>query len=203
MSPLLMWLRSHPAERLAMGIVLLLGIGIGWQVVVHRGQPSSSQASTTGPTTTPVAGAGPGAGPAASPSPSVGSSPSPQDLAAATGVAQQFLVALTSYRYDDTPYTLGQRVRPYVTDLLYSGGHLGEPSAPYGKRPDLHEVDTPTVTSARSEGYSAWGQLGFLARVRIEGKTDQGTSTQDQSYELFLVRQSDRWRVDSYTAGTG
>jgi hypothetical protein len=197
MNPFLMWLRSHPAERLALGIFVLVVLGIGWQVLAHRGQASTGQA---GPS--PTASAPAGTVPGTSPAPTTGSTPSSDDLAAASDVAGQFLVALNTYRYDDGIYTLDQRVRPFVTDNLYYANGFDKPSVPgFGKRRDLHEVDTPTVTKLTSEGYAANGQIGFLARVNIEQKTDQGTTKVSSAFELFVVRQTNGWRVDSFTPG--
>src|SRR5205807_7871370 len=96
MNPFLMWLRSHPAERLAIGILLLVIVGIGWQVLAHRGQASTTQA-TPSPPGSSVAGTVPGD----TPVPTTGATPSTDDLAAASDVATKFLVALNMYRYDD------------------------------------------------------------------------------------------------------
>jgi hypothetical protein len=197
MNPFLMWLRSHPAERLAIGIFLLVVLGIGWQALAHRGQTANPQV-TPSPSGTSLGGAAPGA----SPIPSSGGTPAATDLAAASDVATKFLVAFNTYRYDDSPSTFGQRLQPLITDRLYHGEHLDLPSDPtYGRHPELHEVDTPTVAKLTSEGYGADGQLGFLARVSIQEKTDQWTATVTSAMEFFMVRQPDGWRVDSFTPG--
>jgi hypothetical protein len=191
MNPFFMWLRAHPAERIALLVVGLVLIGAVWQIAAHRGQspsaaqpsasPSALGATTPAPTPTPLG------------------SPSAVDLEAASTAARSFLVALNTYRYDDTPTSLGQRVRPFVTPQLYSS-QFSQPSDPtYQRHPEQHEIDTPQITRFTPEGYTATGSLGFLARVTVEVKTDQGVTTgPEQAYELFVVRQQDgTWRVSS------
>jgi hypothetical protein len=197
MNPFFMWLRSHPAERLAIGIFLLVVLGVGWQVLAHRGQASPGQVAAT-----PSTSSGIGVTPGTSPIPSSGGTPSADDLAAASDVATKFLVAFNTYRYDDSPYTFGQRLKPFITDRLYREDNLDLPTDPtFGRHPELHEVDTPTVTKLTSEGYAPNGQLGFLSRVSTQEKTDQWTATVTSAMEFFIVRQPDGWRVDSFTTG--
>lgn len=193
MNPLFMWLRAHPAERLAIVIVCLVGMGIGWQVWLHGGT------QTTAPQ--PTASAAP-IGTTPSPTPLFGSTPGPQQLGVATDSARHFLEALETYRYDDNPRTQGERVRPYVSDSLFST-LFSQPSNAHSTRPDLHEIDTPTVTKLTPQGFAADGKLGFLARVSVERKTDQGTKTEEHAYELFLLQQGNGWKVNDFTPGAG
>lgn len=195
MNPLIMWLRGHPAERLAIAIICLVAVGIGWQGWAHRG----SQAASPQPTTTPAASS---VAPSRPPTPVFGSTPDPQLLQQATDVTRQFLVALETYRYDDQPSAQGQRVHPFVSERLYSASFT-QPSNNRTKQAGLHEVDTPAVTRLTPEGYSATGQLGILARVSVQRKTDQDTRTEEHPYELFLIQQGNGWKVDDFTAGAG
>ncbi|MGH7881787.1 MAG: hypothetical protein ACREN8_02610 [Candidatus Dormibacteraceae bacterium] len=194
MNPLWMWLRGHPAERLVLIIVVLAGLGLIWQLATnHLPHPKSQMAS---PTPAP-----PGStGTAINPTPSaVSATPSTSDTASAASAVGSFLIALNSYHYDDTPSSLGDRVRPLVTPQLYAT-QFAQPSVPYGKHPELHEIDTPTVLSTIAEGYGSSGELGFLAKVQIEAKGDKLTSTTTSSYELFLTSGSSGWKIDSYTS---
>lgn len=195
MNPLLMWFRAHPAERLALGVVLIVVVAVLWQVLSSRGgAPPARHAGTAVPT--PVATM-----PTAVPTQVLGSTPGPQDLAAATDGARGFLTALETYRFGDGDTSTGNRVRPYVTDALYASYFSSPTNAPGHKRPDLHEVDTPTVTQLSSEGFGADGSLGFLARVSVSVKTDQGTSSRVDRFELLMTQLSTGWRVNAFTVG--
>jgi hypothetical protein len=193
MNPFFMWLRGHPAERVALLVIALVLVGVIWQVAAHRGQSSGG----------PQAMASPSAAATATPfpMPSPGTTPAAADLDAAGAIARQFLIALNTYRYDDTPTSLSQRVRPYVTDQVYKGQFSQPSDTTYQHHPELHEVDSPQVTKLTPEGYTAAGSLGFLARVSVEVKTDQATTTApEQAYELFVDRLRDgSWRVSSFS----
>lgn len=197
MNPFMMWLRSHPAERIALVIVGILVVAVVWQVAAHRAQPSASP--STAPTTAPTSVASSAPPPTATVTP--GTTPGPAVLEAASVAAKGFLVAITTYRYDDTPATLGQRVRPLVTDQLYSQSFSRAADPTYNRHPELHEIDTPQVIKFTPEGYTPSGTLGFLARVATQVQTDNGTTTApEQAYELFAQRQKDgSWRVSEFT----
>jgi hypothetical protein len=192
MNPLVMWLRGHPAERLALGIVCLVAVGMAWELWVHRGDPALSAQ--------PAATSSPPAGQLASRGPTFGTAPAPEELARATGVARLFLEALETYRYDDQPTTQAQRVRPYISDALYVTS-FSQPGNSHSTRPDLHETDTPTMTSLSPEGYAADSQLGFLARVTVTRQTDQEKSIATHSYELFMLPQNGGWLVNDFKIG--
>lgn len=195
MNPLVMWIRAHRAERLALAVLLIVVLAVLWQVASSRGgSPPARQARTA--VTTPAATV-----PTAAPAPQLGSTPAAQDLAAATDGARNFLMALETYSFGDSPTSTGSRVRPYVTDALYTSYFSGPTNAAAHMRPDLREVDTPTVTELTSEGFGADGSLGFLARVSVNVKTDQSTSTHVDRFEVFLTQVSTGWRVNAFTVG--
>lgn len=204
MNPVLMWLRSHPAERTALVVIVLLVLGGLWEFLSHRSEaPAPSPTPAAGVTSTPGAGNPATPGPTPTPSPPVGSMPPATELSAAKSVATNFLVILNSPRYNQTQAQLQERERPYVTDDMYAQlGPQGDgESWWYEQATKDHEVDTATVSQLTPEGYAADGTLGFLARVQITKDTDDGSSSGLAAYEVFLVDNGSNWLVSSDSAG--
>jgi hypothetical protein len=202
MNPVLMWLRSHPAERTAIVVLALLLIGGAWEFLSHRtGAPSPSPTPAAGVTSTPGTGSAPT--PTPTPLPAVGSTPAAPQLSAAESVATSFLVILNSPRYNQSQSQLQAQERPYVTDAMYAQlAPQGDgESWWYQQAIEDHEIDTASVTQLTPEGYAADGTLGFLARVQITKNTDKGSSTSIVAYEVFLTGGSSGWLVSSDSAG--
>jgi hypothetical protein len=185
-----MWLRGHPAERLAILIAGLVITGAIWQLWIHHVSTAaaSQPASQAGQLSSSPA------------LPQFGSTPPADQLDHASAVARQFLVSMETYRFDDNPSSQGARVRPYASQTLYNT-LFSQPSNSHSGRPDLHEIDQPTVSQLTSEGYAADGQLGFLAQVDIVRTTDQGATHEQHAYELFLITEQRQWKVNDFTLG--
>lgn len=202
MNPVLMWLRSHPAERTAIVVLALLVVGGLWEFLSHRsGVPAPSPTPAAGVTSAPSGLTNPT--PTPTPSPPVGSMPPAAQLSAAESVANNFLVILNSPRYNQTQAQLQARERPYVTGDMYQQlGPQGDgESWWYQQATQDHEIDTATVSQVTPEGYAADGSLGLLARVQITKNTDSGSSTSLVAYEVFLTNNGSDWLVSSDSAG--
>jgi hypothetical protein len=216
-NPAAMWLRSHPAERwgltllglLAAAALLLVASGhllpsppsgrAGSPNAVPRpsGVPTAPATASVPAQPVPTAVAGPAAAPTGATLPREGSLPDPASLVQARAVASGFLVAYDSYRATDPPDGLRRRLRPFDTDAFDQ--QVGRSSgAAYlrQQQADHHQVATARVLSLDPEGFAANGELGFVASVEQDVRSDQGTTSQHWYYEVFLARTPAGWRVD-------
>jgi hypothetical protein len=118
-------------------------------------------------------------------------------VAAAEGVAKAFLVGYASYRYDDGPDALRDRLRPYDTDAfdarLAQGGGAGVGGQERERR---HEVARAAVENVNSEGLAANGRLVMVGLVSQAITSDQGAASRSRYVELFLTHTAKGWRVD-------
>jgi hypothetical protein len=214
-----MWLRSHPAERTVLLALSALAALVMVSALVGHMLPAGS--STSGGSAGQTAGVGvdgtgqiAGPSPAATPPPAIpaasfpatgsltqeGTLPDQASLAQARSVAGGFLAAYGSYAYNDPPGALRARVRPFDTDRLDQ--ELGQSSGASELRQQQaarHETATATVDSLDPEGYAYNGELGFVAAVRQDVRSDQGTSSQKRYYELLMTQTRSGWRVEEVT----
>ena len=193
MHPILVWLRTHPQERLALLGAALVGVflvvGLCHRSAGSGGVVTPAPASSTGTVARPTAP------PSAAPtSPPVGSQPEPASLAAAEQVVRAFLGAYVSSRYDDTPQAMVQRMSPYATSAFLST--FAATATVSQLSPDRHEVAAGTVTQLVPLGFDVGGQLGFAALVTQTVTGDAGQSSQTGSIDVYLVEASGGWRVN-------
>ena len=203
------WLRTALAAAAVLGLLAAV-CSVASHQPADSGRPApgrSAVASATGAAAATVPEQG---GQPASPSPAPpassggglasGQGPTaqvPADESQAESVAQAFLVAYASYRYDDGPGALRARLRPYDTDTfdaaLVSGGGAG---AQDEQRSARHEVATAGVLQLSTTGLAPDGRLILVLQVSQQVRSDRGSSAGTRYVELYLARTDAGWRVD-------
>lgn len=197
--------RSTAARAVLAGAALAVLVIV---FLVARRLPSTSapaQAALPSPpaaASTPLPVGSPTATPTASPSPpglvvQPQITPNlPRDSAAAEKTAGAFATAYATYRYDDAPDALENRLQPYITPTLLrelsQGGGAGSVET---QREALHEVATATVMQVADLGLNG-DRLVIVVKVNQTVKNDQGTQSSPQLEELYLAETPDGWRVD-------
>jgi hypothetical protein len=173
-------------------------------LAVHRGEDPALAPSASSPTWVTAATDSPSTAmpaPAASTASRLattgGRDPASADLQAAASVAIAFAEGFATYRWDDADGASRQRLRPYVTDALDRSLADGS-SAAWLRQQSIqrHETTSATVERTTSEGYAPDGRLGMIVQLEVDVRSDQGSTTESQAYELFMIRQPDGWRVD-------
>ena len=192
------WLRGRPILRgiTILGPVVAFGLTAGRLLAPPGPVAHDLPAANAAPA--PVIAGAPSqasASPAAATTP-----PSVLDVgavAAAEGVAKAFLIAYASYRYDDGPDALRDRLRPYDTDSfdarLAQGGGGGVGVL---QREQRHEAARAAVENVHSEGLAPDGRLVMVGLVSQAITSDQGPASPSRYVELFLIDTAKGWRVD-------
>ena len=139
-------------------------------------------------------------GPAPQEPPAVGAEqpPSEWEIIEAKQVAADFAVGLGTYRYDDEPDALLERVEPYVTADLAE--RLGANSGGQAGREELaarEEVATALVETVQSDTVQG-GAMDLLVVLRQDVTTRDGTQTRYPSYLVRMVRTGEGWRVAGF-----
>ena len=122
---------------------------------------------------------------------------SAQAVAAARPVAVAFLEAYASYRWDDPPDALRQRLRPYDTATLDAS--LAVSSGATRARDDLatrHQIAVGHVLELNPLAIEGDGRLRLTGLVRQQLQDDDGERATTVSVALLLVRTQAGWRVD-------
>jgi hypothetical protein len=191
------WLRAHVAARIALAAtfaLLLVGVFVLASRLTAGGQPEAT--ATTPPAAAATAPATPEPPPQPLPVPSV-TPDLPADNGAGERVAAGFAVAYATYRYDDTPTALADRVGPYVSPafaqrLTQAGGG----GAVEQDRTTRHEVAAATFVGLQDLGLAEDGRLVVTVTVSQTVTNDQGATSAQYLEEVYLASTPAGWRVD-------
>lgn len=118
-----------------------------------------------------------------------------EDLAAARDVAAAFAAAYATYRFDDPPEAVAQRVGSYVTDDLLAD--LRRASGALAARRDIaaaREIAEGQVEAVITEDLSG-GRVVLLVAVRQVITGTDGERLRRPVYRLTVLAGADGWRV--------
>ncbi len=121
-----------------------------------------------------------------------------QEFATAADLAQRFMIAYETYRYDESPQAYMQRLQPMVTSDLASQLAAGA-AAPgaLAQRQQEQEVATGTASIDSIRTFQA-NSIIFLVTGHQQVSKTSGKTQVDQQFAVTVARASGSWSVFAF-----